>query len=243
MSKRTWVLINGWSMPDCLWQPIQEANPNPVISLTLPDVASFEECVDLLLAQAPADSLWLGWSLGGRLAMAAAAREASQVDAHKVSERKVAGVLTMAATPTFVANQSTLGLSAETLQHFIHGMSAQPELTLRQFQRLVVKGADDRATTLKAIAGEPLPYSFDLLSQQLHWLAPDHEALWQQAAAYCPCLHLAGGKDALVPVSRYQQEFVGMGQVAIHEAAGHVLHWPDAAVLLAGCQLLEASVE
>lgn len=96
------VLLHGWGLASEIWEPLlpQLTEHYRLTLIDLPGLGRSpslalmerEQVVDALLARAPSRALWLGWSLGGSLALAAAAR----------APERVSGLMLLAATPCFV---------------------------------------------------------------------------------------------------------------------------------------------
>lgn len=152
---------------------------------------SLEEMADIVLAQAPEQAIWLGWSLGGLVA--------SQV-ALSHPER-VKGLVTIASSPCFTAQDEWPGIKPDVLAGFQHQLSEDFQRTVERFlalQTLGTETARQDARRLKAVVLEqPMP-GVEVLNGGLEILktADLREPLCQLTV---PFLRLYGYLDGLVP--------------------------------------------
>lgn len=144
-----------------------------------------------LLAQAPPRAVWLGWSLGGMLALAAAA----------AAPERVAALVTVASSPSFVARPDwPQGMPAERLRRMASDLSADMQQTVNDFLTLqVMTSRGGRATLrqLQASLHERGMASPQALDDGLHLLEvldlrPRAEGLQM------PLLAMGGARDRLV---------------------------------------------
>jgi pimeloyl-[acyl-carrier protein] methyl ester esterase len=205
-SPRDLVLIHGWGMNDGVWQGLAPGlaaglRPCPIAlpghdgaplppGLIGPDPlwAWAHACLE----RAPERAVWLGWSLGGLVALAAAL----------AAPRRVAGLILMTATPRFVqADDWRCAMPPSTLEQFHDGLLADPAGTLGRFLALQVRGSEHARETLRElrreIAERPAPdpaalaLGLDLLRDgDLRGPLPDLRP---------PSLWLYGSHDTLVP--------------------------------------------
>lgn len=200
------VLIHGWGMNDGVWAglppgltegqrlcpialPGHDGAPLP------PGLAGTDALWDwarACLDQAPERAVWLGWSLGGLVALAAAL----------TAPKRVAGVILMTATPRFVqAEDWRCAMPESTLDQFHAGLLADPSGTLGRFLALQVRGSDHARETLRELrrelAAHPVPdpaalaLGLELLRDcDLRGPLPDLRP---------PSLWIFGSHDALVP--------------------------------------------
>ena len=201
------VLLHGWGMNAAVWDGLP---PDLAAGLTQyrielpghgespfppslgPGPASLWRWADACLDAAPARAVWLGWSLGGLVALAAALR----------APRRVRGLVLMTTTPRFVrATDWTPAMPEATLEQFHAGLLADPAATLERFLALQVRGSDHAREVLRTLRRElalrprpdpaALALGLDLLrDEDLRGPLPDIR---------CPSLWLFGSHDALVP--------------------------------------------
>lgn len=195
------VLLHGWAMHGGVFAPlVQRLAPHYQLHIVdLPGHGhsrdanvplALQPCVDALLQQLP-PAPWIGWSLGGLLALHAASQAPAQVTA--------LGML--CATPRFVRGDDwRYGVSAEIFRDFAHGLRNDYTGTLERFIALEAFGSDharDEIRDLRAqlfAHGEPaasvLADGLELL--QTTDLRPQLEGL------QVPSLWIAGRRDRLV---------------------------------------------
>ena len=197
------VLVHGWGMHAGVWQPwlptlrqhfrvtipeLPGHGASPLTGTTLSDWS--EAC----LAIAPKQAIWLGWSLGGLVALQ---------DARLVPER-VSQLCLMTATPCFVQTDDWTTAVPEAVFHqFADTLRADPVATLRRFLSLQTRGSVQVTSTLRclqqALMQRPaadltgLSTGLDLLLQT------DLRAELAQLSV--PCSWLFGGRDMLVPMT------------------------------------------
>ncbi|RTE65092.1 alpha/beta fold hydrolase [Amphritea opalescens] len=198
------VLLHGWGMHSGVWQTLipelQQTYQVTVIDLPglgrsaecLPEVYDLDAVVARLAEVAPPSAIWLGWSLGGIIAMAFAQRCADRVE----------GVITLGSSPCFVERDDwPFGMAEAIYQQFEHDLLANPEKTLQRFNRLQVHGSDTARADLKRlkqIVSEVQPTKRGL-SDSLALLRQDYRELYR--AIHLPTLHLLCELDTLAPVN------------------------------------------
>ncbi|WP_295387545.1 pimeloyl-ACP methyl ester esterase BioH [uncultured Thiodictyon sp.] len=201
------VLLHGWGMNSAVWDglPADLApgftqhrielpghGESPFPPTLGPGPGALWRWADACLAAAPERAVWLGWSLGGMVALAAALR----------APKRVRGLILMTATPRFVrAEDWTPAMPEATLAEFHDGLLANPAGTLARFLALQTRGSDQALEVLRTLRQElalrPAPdpaalsLGLDLLrDEDLRGPLPDIR---------CPALWLFGSHDTLVP--------------------------------------------
>ncbi len=202
------VLIHGWGMNAAVWAELPGplaaglAAGRPLVPVELPGhgaapgvlAADLDAWADACLATAPTRSVWLGWSLGGMVALAAALR----------APHRVAGLILMTATPRFVqALDWPAAMAGGTLAQFHAGLLAEPAVTLDRFLALQVRGSEAARETLRTLrrelAARPAPDP-RALEQGLDLLR-DCDLRPRLSDLACPSLWLFGSHDTLVPAA------------------------------------------
>jgi pimeloyl-[acyl-carrier protein] methyl ester esterase len=234
-SGRDLVLVHGWGMNAGVWAPLRDrlAERWRVTIIELPghgdsdfdaSRADLAHWVDALLAAAPRRALWLGWSLGGQLSLAAAAR----------APQRMAGLVLAATNPRFVrASDWPSAMPAATFHAFAEQLAADGSRTLERFLALQVRGAEAAAETLRqlrtAIRRRPPPRAEALQTGLRLLLENDLRGLVAELPV--PSLWLFGGRDALVPATTADaiSAWLPGGRVHRIPAAGHApfLSHPD----------------
>lgn len=142
-------------------------------------------------AAVPRPALWLGWSLGGLLALQAALDHPAAIS----------GLVLLTASPRCLSAAAWPGMTAATLAAFAAGLTGDYQGTLRRFLALQVQGCEDQGVLLRR------------LREQLLRRAPRPEALTaglailrdtdlrvRLASLAMPSLWLYGEHDRIVPV-------------------------------------------
>jgi len=196
--------IHGWSCNAQVFKPLAELFKDrfQFIAVDLPGFGDSESLdaqqdyeisnlVDALLEVAPENCTWLGWSLGGMLAVQAAAR----------APQRIKNVMTLCSNAKFVAdNKWKQGVPKPLYNGFLEGVD-NARVTLRRFAALTVVGEQkDMLTHLKWLqknTQSPQPGS-EVLKASLELLALIDN---RQILAQLPqsCLHMLSTDDAIVP--------------------------------------------
>jgi pimeloyl-[acyl-carrier protein] methyl ester esterase len=220
------VLIHGWGLHSGIWDgfaPLLETSYR-VTRADLPGhgrsdwrgETSLDEWVAAVLAAVPIPAAWLGWSLGGLLAMRAAL----------VAPGQVTALITVASSPCFVRRP---GWQSAMLPALLETFSAELQQdygrTLNRFLSLQVRGSEHAGTVLKTLRstllahGEPDAAG---LSAGLEMLRTTdlRNALGEIA---CRTLLLMGGRDTLVTQNAGSETVALLvdAQLAMIEGAGH----------------------
>lgn len=195
------VLLHGWGLNAEVWRYIVE-RWTPHFRLHLIDLPgygrsrdfgalSLQQMTDAVLAQAPQNAVWLGWSLGGLVASQAALSAPDRVDA----------LITVASSPCFAAHDAWPGIRPEVLQGFQHQLSEDFQRTVERFLALQTLGSESArqdARMLKSMVLDlPIP-PVEVLSGGLDIL--NHQDLTAQMQTLTlPFLRIYGALDGLVP--------------------------------------------
>lgn len=159
------ILVHGWGMHAGIWGdlPAQLALHFRVTTLDLPGHgrsrdalarATLTDFTDAVAAVCVRSALWLGWSLGGLIALDAARRYPD----------KVAKLVLVGATPKFVQGPDwPHAMPADVFTGFARSLERDYRGTLLRFLSLQVGGNDSTRALLKALRaqifdhGEPQP--------------------------------------------------------------------------------------
>ena len=211
MDKRLWymtqgqgpelVLIHGWGMHAGVWQPwlpllaqrfrvtVIELPGHGASPLLAADLTTWAEAC---LAVAPPQAIWLGWSLGGLLAL----------QAGLLAPERLRQLCLLTATPCFVQTDDwSAAMPATVFAQFAETLAADPNATLRRFMSLQVRGGAQARQTLRtlqaALAARPAASSAGLQAGLHLLLQTDLRA--ELAQLSMPSTWLFGGRDTLVP--------------------------------------------
>lgn len=203
-SKISLRVISGWGVAPAILHTWLETLPPhfDIQTVDIPDLTagqrlSVDERCEQLLQSAPDNTYWLGWSLGGAIALDLAA----------YSPETVRGVITLATNPCFVAQSDWPGMDREQFEAFLHSYQVNAAKTLQRFASLQIAGAQDSRAQLRELKShllEPLP----VLSDLLELLAVDRRELVKDLRV--PLVSLLATDDALVP-PRVAQSLAGLG--------------------------------
>ncbi|HEY6610277.1 MAG TPA: alpha/beta fold hydrolase [Pseudomonas sp.] len=227
------ILLPGWGLGPAALQPLAEALNAQGLNVELAELPTLtssdpEAWLAELDARLPADCWLGGWSLGGMLATALAARRGA----------RCSGLLTLASNACFVARAGwSQAMDEATFAAFRAGCAADAAATLKRFAMLCAQGCGDaRALGRQLQQGLPAQAPAQLLAGLDVLAALDNRAAL--AAFAGPQLHLLAESDALVPAPAAEAllTLLPAGEVDVLEGSGHalVLEQPQAlAALLA----------
>lgn len=196
------VLIHGWAMHGGMFEPLVDALQDHctmhVVDLpghgysrdsTLPLDPSI--CATAIAAATP-PALWLGWSLGGLVALTAALEQ----------PQHVRGLVMMCATPKFVRDDRWLyGTDASLVRQLALDLETNYHATLERFMALEAMGSPDPRAELHRLRAEAFSRGepqLRVLQEGIRILeATDLRARLPQLSL--PNVWLAGHRDRLVP--------------------------------------------
>lgn len=152
-------MVPGWAMPKEVMRPLAERLSQRfyVVMANLPGISQDEERIERtriepnydidalseqLIAAAPKDCWWLGWSLGGMVATYVAARRSSCVH----------GLITIASSPSFMQRVGwSEGMEESVFDGFAELTKTSPEQGMKRFVMLQVKGASNERPLMKQL--------------------------------------------------------------------------------------------
>jgi pimeloyl-[acyl-carrier protein] methyl ester esterase len=196
------TLLHGWGMNARVFDMLLEllAGDFEVRALNLPGHGgrgaspdnTLQGWADDLAQQIPDNSVLLGWSLGGQVAMRVALDH----------PHKVARLILLASTPRFVADAAwQAGMAAADLQAFGAALVADPGATLMRFLSLQTRGMDGQKALLlslrQTMLAAPVAHA-ESLSAGLAILR-DSDLRAELSRLVQPTLVLHGALDTLTP--------------------------------------------
>lgn len=227
------VLIHGWGMNSAIWgeliPKLQDGATLHCVDLPGHGQSRFngqfelDSIVATIAEAVPNGAMWLGWSLGGLIALAAAL---------KIPNR-VSKLGLVSSTPCFVQRDDwSLGVDSSVYEQFGADLAANYTKTLKTFIALQtlktsVSGATRRQLQANMCAGgEPNPVA---LQGGLQVLC-ETDMRQTISGVQQPSLILQGQRDALVnpDAARYMAEQLPNSRLEMFETAGHALMVSDA---------------
>ncbi len=224
------VLLHGWAMHSGIWAD-WAGQLSRFLRIHLVDLpghgdspylgqTGLAEWAAAVREVVPEEAWWLGWSLGGLVALAAAESD----------RRSMRGLMLLATTPRFVATAGwRTAVDARVFEQFTAQLQVDVERTLTRFLSLQVRGAESGAATLRRLRtqlGKKPPADSQALAAGLRLL--QHSDMRSVLAATgLPLLWLLGERDTLVPAD-VRHEFPAI-QSSLISGAGHApfLSHPD----------------
>jgi pimeloyl-[acyl-carrier protein] methyl ester esterase len=202
LPKPVLALVHGWGMNARVFDGLAEslAADFEVRALDLPGHGgrdaladnTLQSWADDLARQLPDNTLVLGWSLGGQVAMRAALDHP-----HKISR-----LVLLASTPKFVATEDwQRGMAAADLGSFGAALLADPQATLLRFLSLQTRGMAEQKSMLQQLRQMFLaspPVSSKALAGGLAILR-DTDLRAELPRLTQPTLVLQGALDTLTP--------------------------------------------
>jgi len=195
------IFLHGWGFNSEIWNPLvpQLASHWHIYQVDLPGHGRSPYCeytlpvlIKTFATQLPPQAVWVGWSLGGLIAMAMARWQPTWVRA----------LVLVASSPRFVtAPDWPHAISPTVLQQFSEQLQNDTEGTLQRFLALQVKGSETARQQLR---------SLNTWLKQSGWLQPtalqtglrflqDTDLRPELAQIHCPALLCLGEYDTVVP--------------------------------------------
>lgn len=216
------VFLHGWGLHGGIWSETRAGLPGAA-----PDLPGYGDtpCVSPYTAETLADAVaatldrpaqLIGWSLGGMVALALAARHPD----------RVAKLVLVGGSPAFASRPDwPHGLASEVLAGFAESLRQDYRATLLRFLSLQARGGDAARDVIGRLRqslfqrGEPSP---SVLAAGLDLLR-DVDLRSAAARVRCPSLVVHGGYDSLCPVEagRWLAEHIPGARLALHERAAH----------------------
>lgn len=224
------LYLHGWGLSGAIWSQTQACLPGSAPDLpgygATPTVSPYiaETLADALALRITTPIHLIGWSLGGMVALALAARHPD----------KVARLVLVGSSPCFAARDGwPHAMAAEVLAEFARSLESDYRATLLRFLSLQARGGDAARSVITALRArlqaqaDPDPV---VLAAGLELLrAVDLRPLVSQVS--CPALVVHGAYDTLclLEAGQWLAEHLPDAHFALHERASHApfLSHPD----------------
>lgn len=224
------VFLHGWGLSGAIWSETVARVPGATTDLpgygAAPTVSPYtaDTLADALAASITAPINLIGWSMGGMVALALAARHPD----------KVARLVLVGTTPAFAARPDwPRGMAPEVLDEFARSLAADYRATLSRFLSLQARGGDAAREVISLLRArmqaqaEPNP---EVLAAGLELLRKV-DLRDQVGQVRCPTLVVHGAYDTLCApeAGAWLAEHLPNGRLALHERAAHApfLSHPD----------------
>lgn len=224
------VFLHGWGLSGAIWTETVARVPGAT-----PDLPGYgasamrspyraETLADALAASIAAPINLIGWSMGGMVALALAARHPD----------KVARLVLVGTSPAFAARPDwPRGMAPEVLAEFARSLARDYRATLSRFLSLQARGGDAAREVIGLMRArmraqaEPNP---EVLAAGLELLRTV-DLREQVGQVRCPTLVVHGAHDTLCApaAGAWLAEHLPNGRLALHERASHApfLSHPD----------------
>ncbi|MDH5301562.1 MAG: pimeloyl-ACP methyl ester esterase BioH [Gammaproteobacteria bacterium] len=221
------VLLHGWSFSHVVWQDVAEALADfyTVHLVDLPghgrsDLPAGDYTLDsvtaMLAQHLPQMAIYMGWSLGGQIALNLALQQSSMVQK----------LILVTANAQFVKSDNwPFGMAPEVLAGFGESLEQDCRATLQRFLALQARDSENARETIKVLrermADEPLP-RIEALRGGLDILR-DTSLPARLSQIRCPVRLVSSLRDALVPAEAMQLMWEVLPDASLFqfEYAGH----------------------
>lgn len=237
------VLVHGWGLNKAVWSDYIEAlnmrfNGVRVHAVDIPgygDLAlepgtgNLRELADACLEQAPPNALWIGWSLGGMIAM-----QAALLDLERGHER-IQGLQLINSTPKFVQSDDWLsGVDIRVFENFCRELASDYHRTLGMFLLLQAgstRGARQLARDAQSAIKQYHDPSEQTLSGGISCLAnSDLRSLVPQIQV--PCQIVLGELDRVTKPASSKELASMLGADLVQMHSGHAPFLTDQTQIL-----------
>ena len=224
----TIVLLHGWGFDSRSMQPLQTML-SQWAEVWLLNLSYSQQTTDALCEKIaellPKNSILLGWSLGGMLAV--------NLVVNKWASKKnksILGLITLAANAKFVADESwPTAMAPKAFNYFVTGFNKNPARQCQRFNQLIAEGDAEHTAQLPWLQanGVNLDKS-EAVADLLNGLKLLEQIDNTQAlkANTVPALYLFGENDSLVPSEAAAKIPCANSQTIVLKNRGHCLHYP-----------------
>ena len=141
------VLLHGWGVNSAVFSPLTTALAEYRVHFVDLPGFGYSQAVDgnihnwltAIMEQVPDKAIWTGWSLGGLVAMLAAAHYPERVSA----------LCTIASSPCFMARENWPGIPADVLEQFASQLTEDLDKTVERFLAIQAMGSQTAKADIK----------------------------------------------------------------------------------------------
>ncbi len=153
------IMLHGWGMNSAVFTPLHAQLSDfrvhyvdlPGYGHSQPKAGTINDWVELIAQNTPKESIWLGWSLGGLVAKSAALSH----------PQHVAGLVTVASSPHFVAKPEWPGIDPKVLTTFAKQLDLDVKTVIERFLAIQAMGSETAKQDIKQlkqqVLSRPLP--------------------------------------------------------------------------------------
>jgi len=194
------ILLHGWGFNHSIWKNVADelSKTWQVYQVDLPGHGQSPFCkydlstlTEIFAENLPKNAVWIGWSLGGLLAMAMAVRKPDYVRA----------LVLIASSPRFTMTDNWCAMRPEILKKFTQQLQEDTLGTLKRFLFLQVQGSEEAKQQLrylqKFLTISTIPDS-NTLQEGLNLLL-NSDLRDELQYIQCPALLCLGQYDSIVP--------------------------------------------
>ena len=208
------VLLHGWGSGSAIWRTLL-VNLRPWANICLVEIPgcvpgddaidaewSLDAALAAILECSPERAVFVGWSLGGQLAVALASEYPERVSA----------VITLCSNPCFVQRENWTGMPVSDFEQFSKTFDNDPKAGLRRFDSLQVVGSPRSRQRIRELQKLGRLAATAGMGVGLEWLR-DLDLRGRLASLPCSQLHLLAEGDGLVPVAVARELDLALGPV------------------------------
>ena len=221
------VMLHGWGWHSGIWDSllVDLSKKFQLFMIDLPGYGksslltisyNSDEIEHEILKIVPEKASWLGWSLGGMLALDIAAKYPERVN----------HLVTVASSPKFISDSEWPGMSTVTIDKFSNALIDNYENTLIQFLELQLRGGANNVSLFEELKIQLL--STNKTSQIALMggleILRNLDLRDSLRGLKCKSLHIFGSHDTLVPakVASLVQSLSPRAQCEVIKRAGHM---------------------
>jgi pimeloyl-ACP methyl ester carboxylesterase len=211
LSKNRLIAVSGWAHPARALGPVASA----LSDFFDTDLCAATEDIRPVVEASDSPLFLLGWSMGGMLALEAAAGDPD----------KVAGLILISSTAFFCRGHDyNSGAETKELRAMAQALRRNPEQTLARFMEKAARPAVESGPTIQSRVADALSLGTPELERGLEYLL-DTDLRSAAGRVDIPVLLLHGKDDAIVPwqASQFLASRIRRSRLHLYDDYGHDL--------------------